>query len=182
MRCTCPSGASSTSPRSAQRSWNRKLFLHKGSFKKFRGYAFQQMKKIKAKTNSSNPKRAATIEKFGYDTKFAYHIVRLALEAEQILMEHTLDLERNSQMLIDIRKGVDARAYREWFNGKQRGAVELYTTSTLRHWGPDEEAIKQLLLNCLEMHYGDARAAVTGRGQGSQGARRYSAILDRVGV
>lgn len=42
---------------------NRDLFLHKGSSYKFRGYAHSQMAKIKNKSNSSNPKRAESIEK-----------------------------------------------------------------------------------------------------------------------
>ena len=60
---------------------NRKLFLHKGAWHKFRGYAYSQMHKIKGKVNASNPARAETIGKFGYDVKFAYHVVRLLARA-----------------------------------------------------------------------------------------------------
>jgi predicted nucleotidyltransferase len=41
---------------------NRKTFLHKGCYAKFRGYAYAQLKKIKEKTGSVNPKRAASID------------------------------------------------------------------------------------------------------------------------
>ncbi len=36
---------------------------------------------------------------------------------------------------------------------KEKSLEELYTKSKLQH-SPDEGAIKSLLLECLEMHYG----------------------------
>ena len=55
---------------------NRRMFLHKGAWHKFKGYAYAQMAKIRTKTNANNEKRAASIAAHGYDLKFAYHIVR----------------------------------------------------------------------------------------------------------
>lgn len=78
---------------------HRKMFLHKGAWHKFRRYAYSQMHKIKAKVNSSNEDRAESIAKFGYDVKFAYHVVRLLDEIEQIMVESDLDLERNREQL-----------------------------------------------------------------------------------
>ena len=83
----------------------RKLFLHKGSWHKFKGYAYAQASKIRNKVNSSNPKRSAQIEEFGYDLKFAYHCVRLMNEVEQIMVEGDLDLQRNREQLKSIQIG-----------------------------------------------------------------------------
>jgi predicted nucleotidyltransferase len=139
---------------------NRKLFLHKGSYHKFRGYAYAQLNKIGTKANSSNPKRQASIEQFGYDVKFAYHVVRLALEAQQILIEHDLDIEANREILKSIRRGEwSEEKLRGWFDEKEKQLEETYTKSTLQH-SPDEEAIKELLMNCLEQHYGSLDQAV----------------------
>jgi predicted nucleotidyltransferase len=139
---------------------NRRLFLHKGSYHKFRGYAYRQLSKIGTKANSSNPKRQADIEKYGMDLKFAYHVIRLALEGEQILMEHDLDIERNAEILKAVRRGEwTEEKLRGWFDEKEKHLEELYTKSTLQH-SPDEEAIKDLLMNCLEQHYGSLDQAV----------------------
>lgn len=139
---------------------NRKLFLHKGSYHKFRGYSYRQLHKIGTKANSSNPKRQKSIEQFGYDVKFAYNVVRLALEGEQILIEHDLDIERNAEILKSIRRGEwSEEKLRSWFDEKEKHLEELYTKSTLRH-SPDEEAIKDLLMSCLEQHYGSLNNAV----------------------
>ena len=139
---------------------NRKLFLHKGAWHKFRGYAYSQMHKIRRKVNAGNPERAANIAKHGYDVKFAYHVVRLLDEVEQIMVEQDLDLERNREQLKSIRRG-------EWtleqierhFEAKERALENTYATSALRH-SPDEAAIKEVLLRCLEMHYGSLASAV----------------------
>jgi len=139
---------------------SRKLFLHKGSYHKFRGYMFSQLHKIEQKTNSTNPKRAALIEEHGFDTKFAQHSVRLCLQAEQILVEHDLDIERNRDMLKSIRSGEwSIDRIKEFCSQKERHLDDLYQKSTLRH-SPDEEAIKDILMGCLEQHYGSLNTAV----------------------
>lgn len=133
---------------------NRDLFLHKGSWHKFKGYAYAQMTKIKNKTNRSNPKRAASIEQFGYDVKFAYHVVRLINEVEMIMAEKTLDIERSREQLKSIRRGEwTLEQIEEYFARKESQLEELYLKSDLRY-GPDEPAIKDLLMNCLEEHFG----------------------------
>ena len=96
----------------------------------------------------------------GFSTKFAYHIVRLALEAEQILITHHLEVDKNGPLLRSIRDGEwSVEKIVEWFDEKEKQLEALYTTSTLRH-SPDEEALKVLLMNCLEEHYGNLSKAV----------------------
>jgi len=139
---------------------SRKLFLHKGAWHTFKGYAFSQLTKIFSKEYKNSPKRRSEIETHGYSTKEAYHTVRLMLEAEQILTEGDLDLERNREILKTIRKGEwTAGDVRSYFNDKERQLEHAYTQSQLRT-APDEAAIKSLLLDCLEMHFGTLSEAV----------------------
>lgn len=138
----------------------RKIFLHKGCYQKMRGYSYAQLHKIGTKANASNPKRQASIKEFGYDVKFGYNVVRLLLECEQILIEHDLNIERNSEILKSIRRGEwSEEKLRGWFDEKEKQLEEMYVKSTLRH-KPDEESIKELLMNCLEQHYGSLDSAV----------------------
>ena len=138
----------------------RKMFLHKGAWHKFKGYAYAQASKIRNKVNSSNPKRAAQIEEFGYDLKFAYHCVRLMNEVEQIMVEGDLDLQRNREQLKSIRRGEwTLEQFEDYFKNKEHVLETTYANSTLPH-GPDEDKIKTLLLECLEQHYGNLGAAV----------------------
>lgn len=139
---------------------NRKLFLHKGCWHKFRGYAYSQLHKLKTGVNTSNPKRQESIDKFGFDVKFAYHIVRLLLECEQILTEQDLDLERNAELLKAIRRGEwTLENIEDWFSTKEKVLEEIYNRSDLRYTA-DESAIKEILMNCLEEWYGVLQRSV----------------------
>ena len=201
---------------------NRKLFLSKYSYHKFKGYAYAQMHKIKNKRvkryldtcdslnvdykaislkrldtelenrkilqNSIdsvlNPihtedivklrkllkqclggsknltKRVESIKKYGFDLKFSYHIVRLLEEVTQILVEHDLDLQRNREQLKAIRRGEwSLQEIEKYFTRKEAELEKIYTNSTLRD-KPDEPKIKQVLLNCLEMHFGSLKDCI----------------------
>lgn len=157
----------------------RRQFLHKGSWHKFKGYAYAQMHKIRNQSNSSSPKRQETIQKYGFDTKFAYHIVRLLGEVEQILIEHDLDLERNREQLKAIRRGEWTLDQLEtYFVEKERALEEVYSRSTLPH-SPDERAIKGILMNALEMHYGSLDRLIARDTSSAQLVRDIEAILHR---
>ena len=139
---------------------NRHMFLHKGSWHKFKGYAYSQLHKMEIKKPNPESKRYDSIIKHGYDVKFAYHVVRLIDEAEQILTEHTINLERNREQLKAIRRGdwrkEDVKSY---FSRKEITLEQVYIDSKLQH-SPDEILIKQLLLNCLEQHFGSLDKAI----------------------
>lgn len=140
---------------------NRKLFLHKGSWFKFKGYAYSQVHKMKIKKPEEGSTRYEMVQKHGYDLKFAYHVVRLLNEVEQILTEHDLDLERNREQLKSIRRGEwTLEQIIQYFEDKEKQLESLYTESKLQH-SPDEHKIKNLLLECLEMHYGSLDDAMS---------------------
>ena len=157
----------------------RREFLHKGSWHKFKGYAYAQLGKIKSKSNHSNPKRAESIAKYGYDVKFAYHVVRLLAEVEQIMVEHDLDLQRNREQLKSIRRGEwTLEQIERYFEEKEKSLEEVYLKSTLPH-SADEPKIKQLLLDCLEHHYGSLSAVVARDASAAQLVRDLDAVLAR---
>ena len=156
---------------------NRRMFLHKGSWHRFKGYAYQQVHKAKSQTRKG--KRAEVVSEHGYDLKFASHCVRLLNEAEQILSECDLDLTRNNEQIKSIRRGEwSLEQIESYFASKERELETLYTTSKLRH-SPDEEAIKELLLNILEEHYGDLSAAVASEGRERLALLQISEIINR---
>lgn len=139
---------------------NRKTFLHKGSWHKFKGYAYSQLGKIRSKHNAENPKRAESIDKFGYDIKFAYHLIRLINEVEMIMIEHDLDIQRNREQMKSIRRGEWTLEHvEEYFYEKEKNLEKVYAESTLPY-EPDEENIKKLLVKCLQMEYGQVYNAL----------------------
>lgn len=134
---------------------NRKLFLHKGCWHKFKGYAYSMLHKMQSKNPQEGSNRSELREKFGYDVKYAMHVVRLLLEAEMILAEGDLDLRRNKEQLKSIRRGEwEVEKIVEWAGTKEKNLEELYIKSSLPY-GPDKDKIRSLLLDCLKIHYND---------------------------
>ncbi len=139
----------------------RHLFLHKGCWHRFKGYAYSQLAKMETKSPDAGSKRVALVEKFGYDVKFACHLVRLMYEVEQILTTGDLDLRRNSEELKAIRRGeVTADQVKKFFADKEQSLEKIYEKCNLIPWGPREDEIKQLLLNCLEEHWGTLEGCI----------------------
>jgi hypothetical protein len=104
--------------------------------------------------------RLEGIKEKGLDTKFAYHLVRLLLECEQILDTQDLDLERDKEIYKDIRAGNwPITRLISFFTTKEKELKAKYDSSSLRY-ACDQEAIKALLLNCLEEHFGSLDKAI----------------------
>jgi predicted nucleotidyltransferase len=157
---------------------NRKLFLHKGAWAKFKNYAYAQLHKLSTKV--AKGKRAELVAERGFDTKFAYHVVRLILEVEQILVEGDIDLQRNNEQLKAIRRGDWSLEYlREWFSLKQTELERVHAESKLRAV-PDQEAIRRLLYNCLEDHFGTLENCVVDPNRAVAALRSIQVELDKV--
>jgi len=157
----------------------RKLFLHKGCWHRFKGYAYNQLHKMRTKNPEPDSKRGQMVEKFGYDVKFAYHVVRLLDEVEQMLVEGDLDIRRNRAQLKAIRRGeVPEEEIYRWATDKEKGLEKAYEESKLPY-GPDQDAIKKLLLECLEEHWGTIEGCVVTEDQVIQALRDIAEVIDK---
>jgi len=197
---------------------NRHLFLHKGLYHRFKGYAYSQLAKFKGKRKNNktfqelvlfeenhNIPHKTTIEEVeeclnnkivvgpnifnltdddlikyyhlmlelqkqsnrllevkaqAYDVKFVYHIIRLLNECQQLLETGDLDLQRDSEIYKSIRRGewTEEKIYK-YFEDGEKQLQDLYNKSDLPYY-PDEDKIKALLIECLEMHFGDLSSVV----------------------
>lgn len=158
---------------------NRQMFLHKGAWHKFKGYAYSQLHKARNSVPQAGTKRHEDWLKHGYSTKFAYHVVRLIDEVEQILTERDIDLTRNREQLKSIRRGewsIDQLT--EYFESKEKSLEKMYTDSKLQH-KPNEKFIKNLLLDCLEHHYGSLDGCINvTESEGLKAVRKLEQIQD----
>lgn len=161
---------------------SRDLFLHKKCWPKYKGYSYQQLHKMRGKEPEEGSKRWKLREKYGYDVKFAYHLVRLLLEAEMIMNEGTIDIRRHREHLKAIRRGdVTQDEIERWAAEKEAHLERAFETSKLRA-EPAYAEVKTLLLNCLEHHYGTLGAldvVVRANQPQSQALREIQAICER---
>lgn len=121
-----------------------------------------------------------SVKKHGYDVKFAYHVVRLMDEVEQILEHGDLDITRARETLKSIRRGEWSEAQvRDHFERNEKRLENLYTSSKLPH-RPREDEIKSLLLRCLEHHYGRLEFAPVTETEAVTALRRIHELTEGV--
>ena len=217
---------------------NRRLFLSKEAWKKFRGYAQSQLKKM----NDKNIVASGTVEKIrnfedaheishkmtlaeikaeiqkrgsvpalksiaiknlkiyedlyergikesqrfeiykfhNFDTKFAYHILRLFDEAEQILLDGDINLQRAKELMKAIRRGDwTPEEIRNWVMEKEKALEAAYVNCKLPE-RPPVEPLRLLLVRCLEEHYGSLANCVAEIGWSEQTLKDIDALLSKV--
>lgn len=156
---------------------NRRIFLSKECYPRFKGYAYKQLKKM-----DRNPigKRKALKEKFGFDVKFAYHLVRLLNECEQVLLYGDIDLRKNNEQLKAIRSGLlPEEDIRKWASEKELHLEKLFSESKLPA-KPDVDKIHALLLQCMEHHYGSIDKCVVVPDRYKKTVMQMKDLLDKL--
>lgn len=155
---------------------HRRIFLHKGCWHKFKGYAYGQIHKMRTKQPIG--KRKAIINEYGYDVKFAYHVVRLLGEVEQLMTEQDLDLARNAEQLKSIRRGEwSLKKLEAYFSEKEQQLERIYHRCQLPDYA-DETAIRQLLFQCLEQHFGSLSGIVNQPNKAQMALCQIKKIID----
>ena len=95
-----------STPAWSQVSARPELFLAKSHVLPFLGFADDQMKRLLGQKGQKNVHRAEIEKEYGYDTKYAMHVIRLYGEAKELMEDGRISLPRqNRDALIEIRKG-----------------------------------------------------------------------------
>jgi hypothetical protein len=136
---------------------NRDLFSSKEAYHSFTGYARSQLKKMThlAYEGYMGEKRKALVDKFGYDTKNASHLVRLLKMGLEFLVEGRLYVERthDAKYLLDIKKGQYSLEYIKLQSEKLFGLVEqAYINSPLPP-KPDKDKIEVLMMKLISDYH-----------------------------
>lgn len=135
---------------------NRKVFLSQKMYHTFKGMLWSHMSRL----NSGHVKdgRKALAEKFGYDTKDAYHSLRMAIEMSQVLFQGDLDLKRNSDLLKSVRAGEKSlEQVTSMVNDIMERTEKDRELYSVVPYVPEEAKIHKLLLNCLEIRFGSLK-------------------------
>ena len=133
---------------------NRRTFLSELMYHRHKGMAWSHASRLKS--GSAKEGRKPNVEKYGYDVKDAYHSIRILLQIKEILLTGDLDLQGNAEYLKTIRNGCYSLEYvLAEFDEYIRQIDEIVETGlSVVPYSPDEIAITELLLDCLEESYG----------------------------
>ena len=135
-----------STPISQELTNNRCLFMTKMIGYSFGGYANQQRKILETKRENKTG-RISLVEKFGYDTKFAAHMVRLFRSGSEALLTGYLQVYRSDkEELLSIRSGL--YTYEDFLKMADEEEIkfnEAWEKSKLPE-KPDFEKINRLLI------------------------------------
>jgi predicted nucleotidyltransferase len=136
---------------------NRDLFSSKEAYHSFTGYARSQLKKMThlAYEGYMGEKRKALVDKHGYDTKNASHLIRLLKMGLEFLVEGRLYVERttDAQYLLDIKKGVYELDYIKSEAERLFALVETAYVESKLPAKPDVKKIEALLMKLISDYH-----------------------------
>lgn len=122
---------------------NRDKFLSKQCYHSFCGYAYGQLHRMTHHhpTGDMGAKRKELVEKFGYDTKNASHLIRLLKMGIEVLLTGEMKVARpDNNMLLEIKRG-------EWTLER----VLTYSDSLFKLI--EEALVKSELPNKVDYHF-----------------------------
>lgn len=115
----------------------------------WRGYMKQQHERLLGLRGQRNVTRPELVDKYGYDTKYAGHIVRLGLQGEELLTDGKLTLPmppEQRELCIKIRTGGFSLAEVSGLIIDVEKRIEAsFQASTLPLW-PDREKVQKWML------------------------------------
>jgi len=124
-------------------------FISKRVKHKFLGYAHSQRQKILTKNPIGN--RKEYIEKYGYDVKFASHLIRLLSEGLNLLVDGKLSFPVDHNRYIrDIKEGKYDMGQVLSKADELESFVEQAYLNTKLPYGPDLKKIEDLQMEMLE--------------------------------
>lgn len=129
----------------------REKFLSKKVKHTFLGYAHAQFQKMTASGKGKNVTRQTLMDEFGYDTKFAMHVVRLLKEGEELLTTGHLTFPRpEAEFLREVRAGkYTLDEMKDLVKDMESKFDDLEKKSPLPHY-PDKEFVDGLCVELVE--------------------------------
>ena len=133
---------------------NRQLFVGRHVYRSFTGYAYGQLHRMthNACQGHMGDKRRQLVDKFGFDTKNAAHLVRLLRMGIEFLKDGNLQVQReDATQLLEIKNGewslerIVAESDRLFATAEQ-----AYLNSTLPD-GIDKDKVNLLATNVISM-------------------------------
>lgn len=125
------------------------LIVSKQVFGPFRGYMRQQHERLLGLRGQRNVTRPELVNAYGYDTKYAGHIVRLGLQGREILMTGRMTLPMppaERDLVVAVRTGQYTLAeVSALIVDAENGINKAFEESKLRLW-PDREAVQDWMI------------------------------------
>jgi hypothetical protein len=125
----------------------------------FRGYMKQQHERLLGLRGQRNVTRPELVAAYGYDTKYAGHIIRLGFQGQELLRTGRLTLpmpDAERQLCVDVRTGkYTLPEVSKLIIHAEDGLEQAYQESALRLW-PDREHVQSWMIDTYLREYASA--------------------------
>jgi len=130
--------------------------VSKAAYDPFRGYMRQQHERLLGSRGQKNVTRPELVEAYGYDTKYAAHVVRLGLQGEELLRTGRISLpmpEADRALTLKVRTGRFSLAeVSELISEAEHRLGDAFATSPLPEQ-PDISNVEQWMLTVYLGHW-----------------------------
>lgn len=134
----------------------RHQFVSKRILRAYLGYMTQQKERLLGTRGQMDVKRKALVEKFGYDTKYAAHLIRLAIMGTILGRTGALQLplaEKHQAIVLDIRHGGWAKEDVIILAENHEREMERLLAESHLPPDPDSGAVEQWMLSVYERQW-----------------------------
>lgn len=133
---------------------NKHDFLNTRAYYAYMAYARAQLKAMVNKNPEPGSKRDALRQKYGWDLKFGYNLVRLVDQAEQLLTTGTMVLDASAARLQDIRfNRWNQQMVFEYVEQKQHELEKVFAQTNLPTMESLAPRIRAMLFACIDQYY-----------------------------
>jgi len=135
---------------------NRNLFISKEAYKTFTGYAWSQLHRMERGICNGymGDKRKKLVDKFGFDTKNATHLIRLLKMGIEFLSTGELNVQReDNTFLVDIKNG---KYQIDWIKTEADRLFKLAEVALVNSKLPDKvdkDKVEKLLISILTKNF-----------------------------
>lgn len=134
----------------------RHIFLASSHAEQFMGFGRSQMQRINGERGSGkHGQRDPLIDKFGYDTKAAMHMIRMMCECQELLVDGFITYPRPEvEMLLAIRRGEWSKTRVEQEYLRLEADMEYLRQSSKLPPTVDKDAVSKVIAQAHLDHWG----------------------------
>lgn len=136
--------------------------VSKAAYMPFRGYMRQQHERLLGLRGQRRVTRPELVDAYGYDTKYAGHVIRLGLQGEELLMTGRISLpmrDADRELTVKVRTGGFTLAeVSEQIIAAERRLDAAFAASPLPE-RPDTQGVEAWMLDTYLRHWAGGRAA-----------------------
>lgn len=123
--------------------------LSRGAYSTFRGYMHQQFERLIGTRGQMNVTRPELISAYGYDTKYAGHILRLGYQGQSLLLTGRIPLpmpDAEREQVIKVRTGGYPFERITEFLKEQEAALEVALRQSILPETPDFDHVNKTMI------------------------------------